>query len=262
MCGNTDNLTSGKDVPLGRHAPLKNVRAVIFDMGGTLIEFERLPWSLMQIAEINEMYAFLSRRNGAMPSLKLFADTYRDLWKEERDSSISSRKELDLGAFLARVCSRVQIETDDALVRALVETHYAPVRRELIVYPDVLETLDTLRTRGYKLALLSNTMWPREFHEADLERFGLDEFFKVRFFSSDSPWRKPHPAIFLAVAEALDVPAENAVYVGDFPERDVVGAQAAGMKGILKYHPLRKIPSSIVPDVSIRSAKELLDLMP
>jgi len=262
MCGNAQNMKSVNDASHGRNAPLKNVRAVIFDMGGTLIEFERLPWSLMQVAEVNELYAFLTKRNGAMPSLKLFGDTYRELWKEERDNSISNRKELDLGAFLSRVCSRVGIEADDRLVRALVETHYAPVRRELTVYPDVIETLDILRTRGYKLALLSNTMWPREFHEADLERFGLDEFFKVRFFSSDFPCRKPHPAIFHAAAEALDVPAENAVYVGDFPERDIVGAQAAGMKGILKYHPLRKIPSSIVPDVSIRRIGDLLKLLP
>jgi len=256
MCGNTDSVTSEKG------ATLDNVRGVIFDMGGTLIEFERLPWSLMQIVEVNELYAFLSKRNGTVPSLKLFADAYSELWKEARDTSISDRKELDLGAFLGSVCSRVGIETDDRLVRALVETHYAPVRRELTVYPDVAETLETLRTRGYKLALLSNTMWPREFHEADLERFGLDEFFDARFFSSDFPCRKPHPEIFLAAAEALDVPAENAVYVGDFPERDIVGAQAAGMKGILKYHPLRKISPSIVPDVSIRRLEDLLDILP
>jgi len=262
MCGNTNSLTSGKEVLAGDRTALNDVRAAIFDMGGTLIEFERLPWSLMQIAEVNEMYAFLSKRNGTVPSLKLFSDTYGELWKEARDNSISSRKELDLGTFLGLVCSRVGIETDDRLLQALVETHYAPVRRELTVYPDVTETLETLRTRGYKLALLSNTMWPREFHEADLDRFGLDEFFKVRFFSSDFPCRKPHPAIFLAAAEALDVPAENAIYVGDFPERDIVGAQAAGMKGILKYHPLRKVPSSIVPDISIRRLRDLLDLLP
>ena len=262
MCGNAEKLTPGTDASPGRNERLDNVKAMIFDMGGTLIEFERLPWSLMQIVEVNELYAFLSKRNGTVPSLKLFADSYRELWKEARDTSISDRKELDLGVFLGNVCSRVGIETDDQLLRALVETHYAPVRRELTVYPDVTETLDTLRTRGYRLGLLSNTMWPREFHDADLERFGLDRFFKVRFYSSDFPCRKPHPEIFLAAAEALGVPAENAVYVGDFPERDIVGAQAAGMKGILKYHPLRKISSSIVPDVSIRRIGDLLDLMP
>ena len=261
MCGNTDSVTSGTGAPAGGSAFLKDVGAVIFDMGGTLIEFERLPWSLMQIVEVNELYAFLSKRNGTVPSLKVFSDAYGELWKEARDNSISNRKELDLGVLLGSVCSRVGIETNDQLVRALVETHYAPVRRELTVYPDVTETLKTLQTRGYKLALLSNTMWPREFHEADLDRFGLDEFFKVRFFSSDFPCRKPHPGIFLAAAEALDVPAENAVYVGDFPERDIVGAQAAGMKGILKYHPLRKIPSSIVADISIRCIADLLNLL-
>jgi len=118
-----------------------------------------------------------------------------------------------------------------------------------------------LRARGFKIGLLSNTMWPREFHEADLDKFGLSHLFDTKFFSSDFPWRKPHPAIFLAALEALDVPPENAAYVGDFPERDVVGAKAAGMTAILKYHPLRELSSTIVPDVSIRDVADLLDLL-
>ena len=99
MCGNTDSVTSGTGAPAGGSAFLKDVGAVIFDMGGTLIEFERLPWSLMQIVEVNELYAFLSKRNGTVPSLKLFSHTYGELWEEARDNSISSRKELDLGVF-------------------------------------------------------------------------------------------------------------------------------------------------------------------
>ena len=241
-------------------AHVKDVKAIVFDMGGTLIEFERAPWNLIQIMEINEMYAFLSRRNGKMPTLKLFRDTYRKLWEKARETVISSCRELDLEGFLRDLCFRVGIETDDQLVEALLEVHYAPVRRELTPYPDTVATLETLRTRGLKLALLSNTMWPRRFHEADLDKFGLGQFFHVRFFSSDFPWRKPHPAIFLAALEALDVPPENAAYVGDFPERDVVGAKAAGMKAILKYHPRRKVPPTIVPDASICRVADLLDL--
>jgi len=241
---------------------LKGLKAVIFDMGGTLIEFERLPWSLMQIVEVNEIYGFLGRRNGGMPTLEQFHETYRELWKKARDSSLSTHVELDLGTFLEGLCARVGIETDEELVRKLVEIHYAPVRRELTVYPDVAETLESLQARGYKLALLSNTMWPREFHEADLTMFGLTDFFKVRFFSSDFPRRKPHPAIFLAATEALGVSTEHAVYVGDFPERDIVGAHNAGMKAILKHHPLRTAAPSIVPDASIRELAELLDILP
>ena len=64
-----------------------------------------------------------------------------------------------------------------------------------------------------------------------------------------------------AALEALGVPPENAVYVGDFPERDVVGAKAAGMKAILKYHPLRELSPAIVPDASIRRVAELLNLL-
>jgi len=241
---------------------VKELQAIIFDMGGTLIEFERSPWDLTQLAEINEMYAFLARRNGSVPSLTVFRHAYKELWNKARDISISSCRELDLGALLENVCLRTGIEPDDQLVQELVRVHYAPVRRQLTLYPDVMATLETMRARGYKMALLSNTMWPRAFHEADLEKFQLLSFFDVRFFSSDFPFRKPHPAIFHAAAEALGVPPENSAYVGDFPERDVVGAHNAGMKAILKYHPLRTVPPSVVPDICIREVRDLLDLLP
>jgi putative hydrolase of the HAD superfamily len=240
---------------------VKDVKAIVFDMGGTLIEFERAPWNLLQIMEVNEIYAFLTKRNGKMPSLKLFREVYRERWAEARDKSITRHKELDLAGFLKSLCSGVGMETDDELVEALLQVHYAPVRRELTLYPDSIATLEALRARGFKIGLLSNTMWPREFHEADLDKFGLSHLFDTKFFSSDFPWRKPHPAIFLAALEALDVTPENAAYVGDFPERDVVGAKAAGMTAILKYHPLRELSSTIVPDVSIRDVADLLDLL-
>jgi len=245
-----------------RNIRVQQIEAVIFDMGGTLIEFEHAPWNLTQIVEINEMYAFLARRNGDLPTLVAFRNAYKELWDQVRETSISSCRELDLGALLKEVCARTGIEADDELTQDLIRVHYAPVRRQLTMYPDVLETLETLRRRGYKLGLLSNTMWPRAFHEADLKKFDLDRCFAAMFFSSDFPCRKPHPAIFLATAQALGVSAEKTAYIGDYPERDIVGAKAAGMKAILKYHHRRTVPPSIVPDTTIRSVAELLNLLP
>ena len=44
---------------------------------------------------------------------------------------------------------------------------------------------------------------------------------------------KPHPAIFLAALDALDVGAEEAAMVGDSPEDDIAGARALGMRAFL-----------------------------
>jgi len=65
-----------------------------------------------------------------------------------------------------------------------------------------------------------------------LERFGLAEFFEVACFSSHVGFRKPDPRIFRSALDALGVPANRAVFVGDEPEADIAGARAAGLRAV------------------------------
>ena len=86
---------------------------------------------------------------------------------------------MDLKGFLEDVCRESGVQVDDEIGERLLEVHYAPVRRRLTLYSGTRETLRELRARGYRLGLLSNTMWPREFHEEDLREFGIAEFFEA-----------------------------------------------------------------------------------
>jgi HAD superfamily hydrolase (TIGR01549 family) len=92
------------------------------------------------------------------------------------------------------------------------------------LYDDVLPVLDELRSRGLKLALLSNT-------GRDLDAFvthhGIDV--DVILTSRLHGKTKPHETIFRAVLTRLGVEAGHAVMVGDDPEDDVAGARAVGM---------------------------------
>jgi FMN phosphatase YigB (HAD superfamily) len=98
-----------------------------------------------------------------------------------------------------------------------------------------------LRERGIKTGLLSNTHWPREWHERWLERDGVLDLIDARVYTSDLDHTKPHPEAFRAVLGALAVAPESAVFVGDRPIDDISGAKALGMRAVL-------IPNSIVPD--------------
>jgi putative hydrolase of the HAD superfamily len=72
---------------------------------------------------------------------------------------------------------------------------------------------------------------------------------------------KPDPAIFRYALERAGVEAHEAVHIGDAPEIDVLGAQAAGMRGVW-FNPAGKpAPQGIAPDATIATYAELPSLL-
>jgi HAD superfamily hydrolase (TIGR01549 family) len=85
--------------------------------------------------------------------------------------------------------------------------------------------LEELRRHGLKLGLVSNT--GRDLDEfVAHHRLDVDAVLGSRMFGRT----KPHPTIFQAVLERLEVRPDEAAMVGDSPEDDVEGARAAGIE--------------------------------
>ncbi|MCL4692850.1 MAG: HAD-IA family hydrolase [Candidatus Hydrogenedentes bacterium] len=98
------------------------------------------------------------------------------------------------------------------------------------VYDDVVPGLDDLRERGVRLAVVSN--WDSRLPLL-LERLSLSDRFEFILTSAESGFSKPHPDIFVQACRRLNLSPEDVVHVGDSPEEDVDGAQAAGIRGVL-----------------------------
>lgn len=109
--------------------------------------------------------------------------------------------------------------------------------------------------------MLSNTHWPRAFHERFLDRDGLVHLIDARLYTSEMPFQKPHPSAFEAAAAALDVAPTEAVFVGDRPWDDVSGARATGMRTVLRPNPIAPDIDGIEPDPRIDRLPELVDLV-
>jgi putative hydrolase of the HAD superfamily len=92
------------------------------------------------------------------------------------------------------------------------------------------DALARLRAAGLRLGVVSNSDGRVE--EA-LAAAGLLGYFDVIVDSALAGVEKPDPAIFRPALEALNVPPEDALYVGDLYEVDVLGAQAAGIPAVL-----------------------------
>jgi putative hydrolase of the HAD superfamily len=95
---------------------------------------------------------------------------------------------------------------------------------------DARDALERLRGAGLRLGVISNSDGRVE---AALRAAGLRDYFEVVLDSALVGTEKPDPAIFRAALAALNVAPEEALYVGDLYEVDVVGARAAGIEAVL-----------------------------
>jgi HAD superfamily hydrolase (TIGR01509 family) len=115
-----------------------------------------------------------------------------------------------------------------------VRTCLARMHQERHLWSSVPEptraALARLKAAGLLLGVVSNSEGRVE---QALEAAGLRDYFDVVVDSGLIGIEKPDPRIFQAALQALRVAPEEALYVGDLYEVDVVGAQAAGIEAVL-----------------------------
>jgi putative hydrolase of the HAD superfamily len=98
------------------------------------------------------------------------------------------------------------------------------------LYDDVPLVLRQLADSGLRIGLISNTHRCLASFQSHFELQGL---ISATVSSSDHGLMKPHPSIFRAALQLLDVPAPEAVMVGDSLRQDVEGALGVGMRAVL-----------------------------
>ena len=223
------------------------------------MEYENVPWEEVEATGWRGIHASLSAGGhftGAADDFAgaMMAATARSWQRANETFRSAALREAYLDG--AQALGLTLADPDD--FEALAEHFHAATIELVTVYEDSLATLATLRERGIKIGLISNTLWPGRLHTKDLARFGLDGFFDVLTYSSEHAHTKPHPSIFLDTLRALgDISPEEAAHVGDRMVDDVQGAQRAGMKAILKAHPRREPVEGIQPDARITALAEL-----
>lgn len=202
------------------------VRAVLFDFGNTLIEFNRPQIKACDTA----LSAELQRLFGPLDS-----DRFAALRNEDRLAPYAGDppryRENDLRTISIRHV-RALYDTDptaDQVDRLVAARRQAFV--EVVTAGEgahqVLESLSS----SYRIALVSN--YPcSDSIRISAERLGLARYFETIVVSAEVGRVKPHPAPFVAALQALDVSPEQAVYVGDNWLADVQGPKRLGMRAI------------------------------
>ena len=238
---------------------LDDVEAVVFDLGGTLVEYALPSWPAMLGQCVDAAYGFLVRPQQQWPPpaapMPSPAEAQMRRRRIGRDTALLHRVTMGLRRIIRAVSSRTLPAIAEACARPLMATGR--------VYEDALPTLRTLRVRGYRLGLISNTPWgtPDYLWEKQVEKFHLAPLMDVRLFSSGVGIRKPDPRIFREALRRLGTAAARAIFVGDSPREDVAGARGVGMRTalVVRQNGLRKAQKSISEaDLYIPTLAELL----
>jgi len=110
------------------------------------------------------------------------------------------------------------------------------------LFPQVAETLATLKREGARLGVLTNK--PQELTDLLLPRLGLEELFSAVYGAGKKPYTKPDPRIFRDVVGELCAAADSpAVMVGD-SITDLNTARAAGVPCILMSYGFTPVPAA------------------
>lgn len=237
------------------------ISAVVFDLGGTLLEFnpDRLPWLDWERAGLTNAYAYLTARGYEIEEQALTAE-FIDKLPERWRRATQGGENLRLSVVMREACAAGGIAPTPAEIDEAVARYIEPLDARVVPYDDTIDTLEWLCGAGYQVGLISNTMWPARYHHQELERFGLHPYFDHTVFSSDVGVWKPQPGIYLLSLDALGVPAREAVFVGDTPAHDIVGAKQVGMRTVYKQNVTFQ-PDGVEPDAAIVHLSELPELV-
>ena len=200
---------------------MKNIKAVIFDMDGILIDTERISF--------NAFKEVLSGYNYEMSE---------EFYLTMIGRNLKSIKEIMIGEYGSDF-------PFDEIYNKKVERAVGTIERDgVIVKPGVHELIDYLKDENYKIAVATSTRKQRAHYL--LEQINIIDKVDYIICGDQVENSKPNPEIFLKAAKGLDVEPEKCVVIED-SDAGIMAAVRAGMKGI-------NVPDMKKPDENMKKA--------
>jgi putative hydrolase of the HAD superfamily len=220
------------------------IKAVIFDLDNTLIDFMRMKRQSCgaAISAMIDAGLKLNKRKAMQILFKLY-----------------DRHGIEYGKIFQKFLIATKRKVDYKLLSSAIVAYRKMQSGFLIPYPGVKKTLVKLKENGFKLAILSDA--PRFKAWMRLTELSIVDFFDVVLTLGDTKQKKPGKIPFRLVLKKLDFKPEEVLMIGDNIKRDITGANSYGIKTVLaKYGCLEKFRKRAA-DFEISSIEELLKVI-
>ncbi len=195
------------------------IKAVLFDLDNTLIDFMLLKRKSCEAA-VNAM-----KESGLNVSKKKTLEVLFELY---------DRYGIEYKKIFQELLKKLTGRIDYRIVAEGVVAYRRVKMSYVKAYPNTRASLLKLREMGVKLAIVSDApsvnAWIR------LVEMGMQDFFDVVITFHDTGKAKPSPLPFRLALKKLKVRPEECLFVGDYVNKDIKGANALGMKTVFaKY---------------------------
>jgi putative hydrolase of the HAD superfamily len=214
--------------------PDKKIKAVLFDLGETLLNFGKIKSTRLFRQGARLSYDFLKTCGEPIGNFEYYC--WRNLLALRIRHLISNitKRDFNSSALLRGIGKKKGIKLNGRQWRDFAWLWYEPLSKITTVEPTIKETLAALKKLGLKLGIVSNTFVSAHSLEKHLRQLGILDFFTVRLYSYEFDFRKPDLRIFKIAAERLGEAADNILYVGDRIDKDIRPALRIGMQPVLK----------------------------
>jgi len=189
------------------------IRAIIFDLDNTLTDFMKMKRAAIDSAVDGMMDGGLTLSR---------EEISEKIYKVYDREGIEYQQVFDL--FLKEELGRI----DYKILASAIVAYRRARDSYLVLYPHVNLTLMELLKRGLKLAVVSDA--PRVQAWMRLAQLQLQHLFDPVVAFEDTGEKKPSPKPFARALEMLQVKPQEAIMLGDWPERDVLGASKLGIR--------------------------------
>jgi len=186
---------------------MKNINAIIFDLGGVLIDW-------------NPEYVYLDVFNGDRTKMQWFFDNIcTHDWNENQDAGYPIAKATE---------ERVALFPEHEDLIRMYYGRWTEMLGESIF--DTVDILDQLISKKqYKIVALTN--WSKETFPIALERFDFLQWFEGIVVSGEEGTRKPFREIYETTLKRFEIIPENSIFIDD-NLRNIEAANNLGINGI------------------------------
>lgn len=239
------------------------LRAVFFDLDDTLIDWSGFneDWSLIERRHIQPVFEYFIREGHLAPiELDIYLKAYRNNVMNAWADSRQTLKAVHVGDLLIETATALGAAPETIAMERMFEVYGWGIVPGTVAFPEVPTVLQHLIENGLQIGIVTNAPQPMALRDRELAGHGLFDYFPAcRISAADAGYLKPHPAIFQLALDTLGVEPDEAVFVGDDLDADIVGARKMGIRAVLRVtrHTVNSPRRDVQPDARVNSLTEL-----